>query len=97
MTEDRILEKYINNLRKSAPKVIHGHLRDVGFLYAAHMLRGTKLDPAIINALFERWRLHTHTFHLPSGECTITLEDINLQLSLPVDWDVITEPVVSID
>ncbi|KAG8500583.1 hypothetical protein CXB51_004389 [Gossypium anomalum] len=26
-----------------------------------------------------------HTFHLPCGECTITLEDIALQLSVPLD------------
>ncbi|KAK5846488.1 hypothetical protein PVK06_002778 [Gossypium arboreum] len=31
-----------------------------------------------------------HTFHLPCGECTITLEDVALQLDLPVDRSVIT-------
>ncbi|MBA0710985.1 hypothetical protein Golax_010226 [Gossypium laxum] len=61
------------------------------------MLRGTKLDPPIISAFFKRWRLDTHTFHLPCGECTITLEDINLKLGLPVDWDIIMGPVVSVD
>ncbi|KAK5819442.1 hypothetical protein PVK06_024443 [Gossypium arboreum] len=34
-----------------------------------------------------------HTFHLPSGKCTITLRDVNLQLGLPV----VTGLVVSAD
>ncbi|MBA0554285.1 hypothetical protein Golob_013399 [Gossypium lobatum] len=31
-----------------------------------------------------------HTFHLPCDECTITLEDIQLQLGLPVDGPIVT-------
>ncbi|KAF1898683.1 hypothetical protein Lal_00039888 [Lupinus albus] len=31
-----------------------------------------------------------HNFHLPIGECTITLEDITCQLGLPIDGDVVT-------
>ncbi|KAH1083317.1 hypothetical protein J1N35_023078 [Gossypium stocksii] len=31
-----------------------------------------------------------HTFHLPSRECTITLEDVQLQLRLPVDGYAVT-------
>ncbi|MBA0624514.1 hypothetical protein Godav_009862 [Gossypium davidsonii] len=34
-------------------------------------------------------RPETHTFHLPCDECTITLEDVALQLSLPVDGPII--------
>ncbi|RYR16138.1 hypothetical protein Ahy_B04g073073 [Arachis hypogaea] len=37
---------------------------------------------ALINALVERWNPVTHTFHLPIGECTITLEDVALILGL---------------
>ena len=44
-----------------------------------------KLDWHLITALVERWRLETHTFHLSSGEMTITLEDVSIQLGLPVD------------
>ncbi|XP_052878959.1 protein MAINTENANCE OF MERISTEMS-like [Gossypium arboreum] len=45
----------------------------------------------------DRWRHKTHTFHLPCGECTITLEDVHLQLGLPVDGDAITGSVHSTD
>ncbi|KAK5833601.1 hypothetical protein PVK06_017452 [Gossypium arboreum] len=38
----------------------------------------------------ERWRPETHTFHLPCGECTITLEDVAVQLGLPIDGNVVT-------
>ncbi|KAF1862077.1 hypothetical protein Lal_00026594, partial [Lupinus albus] len=35
-------------------------------------------------------RPETHTFHLPIGECTITLEDVAYQLGFPIDGDVVT-------
>ncbi|KAK5836240.1 hypothetical protein PVK06_012011 [Gossypium arboreum] len=44
----------------------------------------------LISALVEHWRLETHTFHLPCGECTITLEDVVLQLGLPIGGSAIT-------
>ena len=31
-------------------------------------------------------------FHLPIGECTITLEDVSLQLGLHVDGKPVTSP-----
>ncbi|RYQ99457.1 hypothetical protein Ahy_B07g087388 isoform D [Arachis hypogaea] len=43
------------------------------------------LDEPLVSAFVERWRPETHTFHLPFGECTVTLQDVAFQLGLPVD------------
>ncbi|KAH1072927.1 hypothetical protein J1N35_025255 [Gossypium stocksii] len=58
------------------------------------MLGSCKLDPRLISALVERWRPETHTFHLPCGECTITLEDVALLLSLLIDGSVVTRAMI---
>ncbi|KAF1878014.1 hypothetical protein Lal_00041763, partial [Lupinus albus] len=44
----------------------------------------------LLTVKVERWRLETHTFHFPNGECTITLEDVAYQLGLPIDGKAIT-------
>uniref|UniRef100_A0A2N9EY04 Aminotransferase-like plant mobile domain-containing protein n=1 Tax=Fagus sylvatica TaxID=28930 RepID=A0A2N9EY04_FAGSY len=65
------------------PRIV-SYLRHAEF-YGLSRLPFIKLDWHLITALVERWRLETHTFHLPSGEMTITLEDVSIQLGLPVD------------
>ncbi|KAF1881871.1 hypothetical protein Lal_00038513 [Lupinus albus] len=50
-----------------------------------------EINNHLLTAMVERWRLETHTFHLPNGECTITLQDVAYQLSLPIDGKPITE------
>ncbi|KAH1130104.1 hypothetical protein J1N35_001482 [Gossypium stocksii] len=89
MADDRVLEGFIHDMEKSAILEIHGHLQAAGFLHASHISRGYKLDLALISASVERWRPETNTFHLSCGDCAITLEDVVLQLDMPVD-----EPVI---
>ncbi|MBA0696195.1 hypothetical protein Goari_002770 [Gossypium aridum] len=77
--------------------LIENYLREANFWHVATIGRGCKLDPKLISALIERWRPETDTFHLPYGECTITLEDVQLQLRLPVDGSALTRSVQSAD
>ncbi|QHN83040.1 uncharacterized protein DS421_20g701130 [Arachis hypogaea] len=60
-------------------------LRDSGFYHISQILGKLTLHNTLINALIERWRPETHTFHLPYGECTITLEDVAIIFGLPTD------------
>ncbi|RYR31580.1 hypothetical protein Ahy_B01g056406 [Arachis hypogaea] len=48
------------------------------------------LDESLVSAFVERWRLEMHTFHMPFGECTLTLQDVAFQLGLPVDGEAVS-------
>ncbi|KAG8472626.1 hypothetical protein CXB51_034310 [Gossypium anomalum] len=52
-----------------------------------------RLDDKHISDVQLQMRPETHTFHLLCGECTITLEDVALQLGLPMDGEVVTRIV----
>ncbi|CAN1293881.1 Serine/threonine-protein phosphatase 7 long form homolog [Linum perenne] len=49
-----------------------------------------RLDHGLITALIERWRHERHTFHRPEGECTVTLQDINIISGLPINGRAVT-------
>ncbi|XP_057720263.1 protein MAIN-LIKE 1-like [Arachis stenosperma] len=62
------------------------YLQMAGLYHLARLNdRWFRLDETLVSAFVERWRLETHTFHMPFGECTITLQDVAYQLGLPVD------------
>jgi Plant mobile domain len=44
-----------------------------------------QIDRDLISAIIERWRRETHTFHLPVGEMTVTLEDVSCLWGLPIN------------
>ncbi|MBA0857216.1 hypothetical protein Goshw_009002, partial [Gossypium schwendimanii] len=83
--EDQILQCHIRNLPSPASLLIEPYLREVSFWHMALVGRGCKLDLKLVRALVERWKPETHTFYFPCGECIITLEDVHLQLGLPMD------------
>ena len=51
-----------------------------------------EIDHCLISALVERWRSETHTFHLPHGEMSITLQDVEVIFGLPIDSEVLVGP-----
>ncbi|XP_070008564.1 serine/threonine-protein phosphatase 7 long form homolog [Nicotiana tabacum] len=66
-------------------------LQATGF-YTIFELGRMQLDWSLITALVERWRPETHTFHLPTGEATIALEDVQVVYGLRVDGWVMALP-----
>ncbi|XP_050277135.1 serine/threonine-protein phosphatase 7 long form homolog [Quercus robur] len=62
-----------------------------GLLRVPHM----DIDHALITALVERWRPETHSFHLPHGEMTITLQDMEVIMGVPVDGLPLVETIPS--
>ncbi|XP_058783861.1 protein MAIN-LIKE 2-like [Vicia villosa] len=60
---------------------IMSYIDRAGFGYVMNLVH-TTIDTKFILALCERWRPETHTFHLPTGECTVTLEDVYMLLGL---------------
>nr|XP_016472394.1 PREDICTED: serine/threonine-protein phosphatase 7 long form homolog [Nicotiana tabacum] len=68
--------------------------------YAVHMgnswlllKAGRIVDWALITALIELWPPKTHTFHLPIGEATVMLQDVDVLYGLPADGMAVSLPI----
>ena len=48
-----------------------------------------EIDHCLISVLVKRWWPETHTFHLPHSKMSITLEDVEVILGLPIDGEVL--------
>ncbi|XP_040954776.1 protein MAIN-LIKE 1-like [Gossypium hirsutum] len=64
------------------------YLNVAGFGVAAY-IQIFELQADLISALVERWRPETHTFHLPCGEVSITLQDVAVQLRLSINGEAV--------
>ncbi|MFQ6651991.1 hypothetical protein Gotur_024078 [Gossypium turneri] len=65
------------------------YLEQAGFGSVA-LIWTSDLRYDLLSVLVERWRPETHTFHLLCGDCMVTLEDVAMQLGLPIDGSPIT-------
>ncbi|XP_042067367.1 protein MAIN-LIKE 1-like [Salvia splendens] len=61
-----------------------------GFKGVLECERPMRMDNELITALIERWRPETHCFHLPVGEVTVTLQDVQSLWGLRADGRVFT-------
>ena len=48
------------------------------------------MDAPLLSAFVDRWRPEIHTFHLPCGEVTITMQDVVMILGLPLEGNAVT-------
>ncbi|XP_028099456.1 serine/threonine-protein phosphatase 7 long form homolog [Camellia sinensis] len=68
---------------------IFPYLQRAGFCRLIHV-PFIQLGWHLIVVIVERWRSETHTFHLTSGEVTITLQDVNILSGLRVDGNAVS-------
>jgi hypothetical protein len=67
--------------------------RYVPLLWQANLLAVTNIigcgmsvfNATTITTMVDRWRPETHSFHLPCGEMTVTLEELTMILGLLIE------------
>jgi hypothetical protein len=62
------------------------YLKNLGLYHLVDIVEteSKATNATLIQGLVERWRLETHTFHLPFGEMTVTLQDVSVLWGLPI-------------
>uniref|UniRef100_A0A452ZMD2 Aminotransferase-like plant mobile domain-containing protein n=1 Tax=Aegilops tauschii subsp. strangulata TaxID=200361 RepID=A0A452ZMD2_AEGTS len=55
------------------------------------------VNHAALTALVDRWRPENHSFHLPCGEMTMTLEDMAMISGLPINGQAVTGRVSAVN
>ncbi|RYR04687.1 hypothetical protein Ahy_B06g084467 [Arachis hypogaea] len=66
--------------------MVENYLRATGFYHVSRIAMIRRFHP-LLASLVERWRPETHTFVLPIGEVTVTLEDVAHIFGLPIDGE----------
>ncbi|XP_016704220.1 protein MAINTENANCE OF MERISTEMS-like [Gossypium hirsutum] len=85
----RVIRGRVNGLKKASDARLMPYLEQAGF-GSAVLIWTSDLRYDLLTALVERWRPETHTFHFPCEEYTVTLEDVAMQLGLPIDGSLAT-------
>ncbi|KAH9303135.1 hypothetical protein KI387_014718, partial [Taxus chinensis] len=78
-------------LSRMRPHVSAAHwaiMREVG-LGGVQRYRAIERDHSLMVALIERWDPAANVFHLPTGEMTVTLEDVYRILRLPIEGEAV--------
>ncbi|XP_025616527.1 serine/threonine-protein phosphatase 7 long form homolog [Arachis hypogaea] len=93
---DKAPTKVITGVRRQQNMPLHDriipYLETAGLYHLARLnSQWFWVDEPPLSAFIERWRPETHTFHMPFGECTITLQDVAYQLDLPIDGKPVSE------
>ena len=76
---------------------VYCRLRESGLLTLGRLVEvgPVQLDRSLLTALVDTWRPETHTFHLPCGEMTPTLQDVAYLLGLPIVVEAVGPRVVA--
>ena len=66
--------------------MMEAYLQNLGVQHLVDILQSEakSINASLIAGLVERWRPETHTFHLPFGEMTVTLQDVSALWGLPI-------------
>ncbi|RYQ84683.1 hypothetical protein Ahy_B10g104137 [Arachis hypogaea] len=86
------LNRCIYNVRRQQNMPLHDRIIPYLKISLYHLSRLNThwfwVDEHMVSIFIERWCPEMHTFHMPFGECTITLQDVSYQLGLFVDREV---------